>query len=143
MHRVLLDSNVLASALAGFHQRDSVTVRVLKHMLAAESVIVISNHIHAEIGRALASPIFRDRMTAEERMWAYKTLSTDPFYPVIPVEVDGIASHPEDDVVLGTALAGRAEYLVTSDKALLRLGTFEGIAIVSPPQFLALIESDT
>lgn len=143
MHRVLLDANVLISAFSSYRRSNSVTVRILRSLLTADSnsVIVISEHVHAEVARALASPYFRDRMTGEERLWVYSRLRADPFTYLTPEPVEQVASHGEDDIVLGTALAGEVDYLVTSDRALLRLGEFRGIAIVSPPQFLAIIES--
>ena len=50
--------------------------------------------------------------------------------------VSGVASHPEDDLVLATAISGAAEYLVTGDRQLLALGTFRDIRIVTARQFL-------
>jgi predicted nucleic acid-binding protein len=37
--------------------------------------------------------------------------------------------------VLGTAVAGQADYLVTGDKQLLELGNYQGIPILSPREF--------
>ena len=47
-----------------------------------------------------------------------------------------VCRDPDDDWVLATALAGRAEAIVTGDADLLVLGAFEGIAILSPRQFI-------
>ena len=43
---------------------------------------------------------------------------------------------PDDDWVLATAVAGEAEAIVTGDGGLLALGTFRGVAILSPRQFV-------
>lgn len=43
---------------------------------------------------------------------------------------------PDDDWVLATALAGQAEAIVTGDGDLLTLGSFQGVAILSPRQFI-------
>jgi predicted nucleic acid-binding protein len=40
--------------------------------------------------------------------------------------------------VLGTAVAGKAEHLVTGDDDLVALGSHEAIQIVTPREFLAL-----
>jgi uncharacterized protein len=50
--------------------------------------------------------------------------------------VSGVASHPEDDLILATAASGAADYLVTGDRQLLALGTFYEVRIVSARQFL-------
>ncbi|CAN5337035.1 hypothetical protein BH09CHL1_BH09CHL1_06910 [soil metagenome] len=74
-------------------------------------------------------------------MWAFDAIHHPPFFWIEPLSVDRVASHAEDDVVIGTALAGNVEYLVTSDRQLLKLKNHDGIAIVSPPEFLAILES--
>jgi uncharacterized protein len=51
-----------------------------------------------------------------------------------------ITSDPDDDRVLECAVAAGAHYIVTGDRRhLLPLGTFRGIAIISPAEFLALV----
>jgi predicted nucleic acid-binding protein len=55
---------------------------------------------------------------------------------VTPVVLDAhVCRDPDDDVVLGTAVAGKCEAIVTGDKDLLDLGSYEGIVIVSPRTF--------
>lgn len=62
---------------------------------------------------------------------------------VAPVSIHTpVATHPEDDLILATAVAGNAEYLVTGDRQLLALGTYEGVRIVSAAEFLAVLEAD-
>ena len=46
----------------------------------------------------------------------------------------------DDDVVLATALAGKADVIVTGDDDLLVLKEFRGIRILSPRQFLELLD---
>jgi putative PIN family toxin of toxin-antitoxin system len=48
---------------------------------------------------------------------------------------------PADDALLEAAVAGDAQYIVTGDRDLLVLGSFEGVQIVTPAQFVALLES--
>ncbi len=43
---------------------------------------------------------------------------------------------PDDDWVLATAIAGRAEAIVTGDGDLLTLGVYEGVAILTPRQLI-------
>jgi predicted nucleic acid-binding protein len=43
-------------------------------------------------------------------------------------------------MIVACALAARAGYIVTRDKDLLSLGAHEGIRIVTPRQFLDLLE---
>jgi predicted nucleic acid-binding protein len=56
--------------------------------------------------------------------------------------VQGVATHPEDDVMLATAISGGVDNLVTGDRRLREVGSIEGIAILSPREFLDLLTSE-
>ena len=56
-------------------------------------------------------------------------------------EIRPVCRDPNDDMFLATALAARADYLVTEDKDLLVLGDFEGTMIIDCAAFLRIIES--
>lgn len=47
----------------------------------------------------------------------------------------------EDDLVLATAIAGEARFLVTGDKHLQRIDHYQGTIILSPRQFLDVLET--
>jgi len=51
-----------------------------------------------------------------------------------------IAEDEADDRILECAVEAGSEYIVTWDKDLLRLRTYEGIKIVTAPEFMKLIE---
>jgi uncharacterized protein len=47
-----------------------------------------------------------------------------------------VPNDPKDDPIIATAVAEKADYLVTGDQAhLLPLGQYDGIRIVSPREF--------
>ena len=48
---------------------------------------------------------------------------------------------PDDDEVLATALAAKAEIILTGDKDLLTLKEFQGIKILSPRQFIECMDA--
>ena len=56
-------------------------------------------------------------------------------------EIEAIADDPDDDMYLACAVEGGADYIVSGDQHLLKLGTFEGIKIVTPAQFLEILEN--
>ncbi|HTC22198.1 MAG TPA: putative toxin-antitoxin system toxin component, PIN family, partial [bacterium] len=59
---------------------------------------------------------------------------------VIPRKLDKpVCEDPSDDPILGTALAGMADFLVSGDKDLLSLKRYEQIRIVSPREYWAKI----
>ncbi|MFN7550504.1 MAG: putative toxin-antitoxin system toxin component, PIN family, partial [Pseudomonadota bacterium] len=56
---------------------------------------------------------------------------------VRPVAVVGIAPDPDDDVVIGTALAARADLVVTGDRSLLAVGAHRDVRILGVSEALA------
>ena len=56
--------------------------------------------------------------------------------------IRGIAVDDEDDVILGTAVAGEVDYLVTGDKPLRALGRHQNVVILSPREFLDILVFD-
>ncbi len=59
---------------------------------------------------------------------------------VEPVHIERVTRTEADDVVLATAVAGAAEVLVTGDKELLGMDSYEGIQIQSPRDFADTLE---
>ena len=59
--------------------------------------------------------------------------------PVAPGRTIAICRDPKDDKYLELAAAGQADVIVTGDDDLLVLDPFEGIPIVGPAQFLAML----
>jgi uncharacterized protein len=60
---------------------------------------------------------------------------------VQPISTLRLAPDPDDDVVIGTALAAKAHYLVTGDQALLSVTRYEGGRIISVSGFLEAVVS--
>lgn len=58
---------------------------------------------------------------------------------VRPTPTPRIVSDPDDNVVVGTALAAKAGLLVTRDRPLLSVSEYQGVKIVSVSEALALI----
>lgn len=51
------------------------------------------------------------------------------------VKLPGVTRDPKDDAVVACAVEGKADYIVSGDKDLLVLGTYQDIQIVTPSQF--------
>jgi predicted nucleic acid-binding protein len=81
------------------------------------------------------------RIPASESTESIDALKQDAQLIAITVTISGVASHPEDDLVLAAAVSATADYLVTGDKQLQRLGAYQGDTIVSPRQFLTLLDA--
>lgn len=60
-----------------------------------------------------------------------------------PVSTPRIAPDPDDDVVIGTALAAKAELVVTGDKPLLTVSEHQGVRIVGVAQASEIIDASS
>lgn len=122
--RIALDTNVL---LAAFATR-GLCEALLETCLAGHE-IVTSDHILGELRRHLSGKLGLPERRADEIV----AFLRDHAERVVPAAVPrAVLGDAEDLPVLGTAVAGRCDMLVTGDAELLSLGRFEGVPIVTP-----------
>lgn len=122
--RVVLDTNVL---LAAFATRG--LCEALYAVCLAHHEIVVSAHILRELRRHLTGKL---RMAARPAD-AIVAFVREHAEVVAPAEVAATACRDRDDLpVLGTAVAARADALVTGDRDLLALERHAGIPILTP-----------
>lgn len=139
MIHATLDTNVLAPGIAG---AGSASNRLFRLWRDDAFTLIISRHILDEPQRALQDPYFAARVPGAEVDEAMRQLTANATVVELSVEVQGVATHPEDDLVLATAISGEASVLCTRDKQLLKLRAFEGIEILSPGEFLDRIAGE-
>lgn len=141
MIRALLDTNVLASAIAGASNQNNTPGELFRRWRKGSFVLVTSDHILAEIARTLRNPYFRERVSDIDAYQALRAFQRWGEHALLSVDVIGVASHPEDDLVLSAAISARVDYLVTGDRMLLKLRTFEDVTILNPSVFLSVLDS--
>ena len=103
--------------------------------------LIMSEYLFAEVERTLAKPFFRSLLSSARIADFLQMLRVDATFVPLTETVVGVATHPEDDFVLATAASARADFLVTGDHDLLRLGAFRGTVIVSARDYLAMLPS--
>jgi uncharacterized protein len=140
--RAVLDANVLASGLVGLLKADSVPGEIFRRTLTNALVNVTSEAILREVERAISKDYFRRALIDTDLQSILAALRRRSVVVPITFTVSGVASHPEDDLVLATAVSGDADYLATGDKQLLTLGTLRSIRIVSPRRFLEILDDE-
>lgn len=137
--RAVLDTNVLVSGVTGFAIDGSIPGSILRAWRDGAFELVTSPHILAEFARALTKPYFRRRLSPMQIEAAVELFATESIV-VSPREPrPDVAPDPADDLVLATALASAADYLVTGDRELQELREHDGIAIITPAAFLELL----
>jgi len=50
-----------------------------------------------------------------------------------------VCSDPDDDIFIAAAIAGKAEMIVSGDKALRRVSGYQGINILGPGEFVRVL----
>lgn len=136
--RAVLDTNVVVSAL--FSPRGS-PAAILQAWRRAALEWWTSPDLLDELARVLHRPLSLQRLgwsgdEAEVFMDGVRARVAT----VTPEErLRVVAADPSDDRVLEAAVASRADCIVTGDRHLLELADYEGIPILSPSRFAALL----
>jgi putative PIN family toxin of toxin-antitoxin system len=125
--RVFLDTNVIVSATA----TRGLCADVFREVLLSHELIV-SEPLLAEVSRVLSTKFGAN---AEMIETVIQILNQDTIFSQ-PLDSPDVTIRDRDDLlILASALAGRAEVLITGDKELLDLGSIQNLEIISPRQF--------
>lgn len=139
--RAVLDTNVSVSA---FLSPGGAPHRILEALEGGAFTMVTSEALHSELEEVLARPRLRERSARNEAelqdflvgLRDRATIVT-PSFKLVVIDRD-----PTDNAVLEAAVEGRADFIVTGDRDLLDVGNYEGILIVTPAAFLAILAAE-
>ncbi|MGH2561939.1 MAG: putative toxin-antitoxin system toxin component, PIN family [Thermomicrobiales bacterium] len=140
MNRAVFDANVFASGFAAIRTSSSTPGELVRQWRVRRFALVLSDQVLEETRRTPRKPYFQQHLTAAQAASAVQLLRVKAERVLITVVIEGVATHPEDDLVLATAVAAKARYLVTGDKKLQRLRRYRGVTILSPREFLTLLD---
>jgi hypothetical protein len=127
--RIVLDTNILVSALIESRGPSAVLLNAWRDSAFA---LVSSRAQLEELRDVLARPRLQKWITSNE---AAKLLDSFPEQAVMVEPAEGIdlSPDPDDNAIIATAIAGRADMIVSGDKShMLSLGYAAGIPIVTP-----------
>lgn len=142
MSSAVLDANVLVSGFVGFRNPDSTPGKLLRLWRAGQFHLIVSEHVLSELVRTLQKPYFQRRLTPEQISGGHALLRRRARLTSLTVQVQVVATHPEDDLVLATAVSGQVDYLVTGDTRLQQLVSYRGVTILSPRAFLGVLRQE-
>ena len=136
-HRVVLDTNVLVSAiLFGGPPRD-----VLELAISGTIHCSLSPSILDELRDVLCRAKFGFSLEQSLRVIEELQAVCDVVHPGDRVRV--LTSDPDDNMILECAVSANAAFIVSGDRHLLDLGQYQGIVIVRPVEYLRTIRSTT
>jgi putative PIN family toxin of toxin-antitoxin system len=131
----VFDTNIIASAI---FWHTSTARRCLAGLARRQFRLAVSNEIASEYALTCAAlRVERPRQNHSGPLaWL---LSRAAYFEPAPLGKQR-SRDPKDDPLLACALAARADYLISNDRDLLVLGKPFGISIVTPAEFLSVLE---
>jgi hypothetical protein len=138
--RVVLDANVFVSSILS---AAGTPARILDAWRAERFQLLISDAILDEIGRVLRYPkiVNRHLWTETEIDRFLYSLASVAIKTPGSLTLNVIIDDPSDNRYLECAVEGSADVIVSGDRDLLALHTYQGIAIVRPSAFLEHVAS--
>jgi putative PIN family toxin of toxin-antitoxin system len=125
---VTLDTSVLVAAQI---TTAGTCADIVRHTLR-EHRLVLSDYILEEFERTLTKKLRYPAEVARSFVEDYRAVANI----IDPVPVDpALCRDPADAAILGTALAAKADMLVTVDRDLLDITATVGVDIVNPSEF--------
>lgn len=138
MLSVVFDANIYISAII---RSDGIPAKLISLWRQNAFEVLATESIFAEVRNVAMRP--RVRRLHKLKPEAIKEVANRFCLgaKILPgnLELNVVKSDPNDNHVLACAVEGKADYLVTGDKAhLLLLKEYKGIKIVTPAEFLKL-----
>lgn len=127
--RVVADTNIFISAL----MFGGLPGRFLDLALNRRFTLVTSEALLDELDEKLCCKFAvseRDALAIRAKLESNADLINPDF------ELNAVPEDPDDNRILECAVAGKADWIVSGDRHLLRLESYDGIAIVTVRQFL-------
>jgi putative PIN family toxin of toxin-antitoxin system len=127
--KVVFDTNIFVSALA---IPGGQAERAIDLVIDARAKLIVSKNIIHEVLRVLAQKFSK----GPEELSRTAVFLSELGELVIPREKLAVLDDEPDNRILECAVAGRADIIVTGDRAMLNLKKYQGIRILSLRQFL-------
>jgi uncharacterized protein len=140
MIRAVLDTNIIISALFW----KGLPRAVFDAAIDKQYFALTTEALTSELIRVLSYPKFAQQianlaLNTEQLVADYLAITI----AVLPAEIlPGVVRDPKDLAVLACAVGGQADCIVSGDKDLLTLGTYENIPILNAEQFLVRLSAE-
>lgn len=133
--RVVLDTNVLVSVLLFTGE----LARVAGLWQNGEIIPLISKETYDELRAVLAYPKFSLSPGEIQEIIAKEIL---PYFEVVEISknITGVSRDPEDDKFIACAICGSADFIVSGDKDLTDLRSYQTVRILRVHDFLRMFK---
>jgi len=133
---IVLDTNVL---LSGLMIPDSIPGKIIQAWQNAHFDFALSEPMLEEISRVLAYSKIKKRLNWDQDKINQFILLLRFKTDIVSLEgiIANVPTDPNDNMVLATYIASKAEYLISGDSDLLNLGS--EYTVLSPSEFVKLL----
>ena len=136
--KAVVDTNVIIS---GAIKPQGTVGAVLQRLRRRDYTLLLSRETLNEVVAVLHRPRLRLKYQLRERsvraILRLIVLRSELVEPNVQVAV---CRNPHDNKFLEVAVSGKADVIVSGDNDLLTLASYAGVAIVSPGQFLTMLD---
>jgi putative PIN family toxin of toxin-antitoxin system len=138
MLKAVVDTNVLIS---GTIRKSGHPNRIMSAWREGLFVLVTSESLIEEAGRVFRYPRISQKYGLTEGQINRVLKSLERYALVTPgkLKINVIKEDPDDNQVIVAAVEAEADCMVSGDPHLLNLGSYRGIEIVSPGQFVKML----
>ncbi len=144
MMRIVLDTNVMVSAILSPR---STSAQIMRLVLDGVVNLIISHDILDETLRVIRYPklvnlMKKNSVALKEVEYVIDRLSAIAVVTPGKLTLDVIQDDPSDNKILACAVEGEADFIISGDHHLFELKEFQGIMIVNPSTFVAIIKRE-
>lgn len=130
---IVLDTNVFISGI--YWSGDS--ERILNYWFDNRFEVICSIKIIEEIIKTLMN--FKVQLEFNNLLLWINIISGKSVIIEPIVKLNVVKDDPDDNKFIEAAVTGKADYIITQDNHLLRIGKFQDVEIMTPSEFLKLI----
>ena len=127
--RAVIDTNVLLSGILW----KGLPGKVVEEWKLGKFQLVVTHEILAEYHATFKRFVGRNEIDVED---VIQTIAEKALW-CSPINLsEAVCTDPDDDKFIAAAIGGNAKYIVSGDKALLAVGSYGGVEIVTVKKFL-------
>jgi len=140
MLRVVIDTNVLVSSVISKKGAPAFLIQAwsegLFNLVISEAIITEIERVLSEHSLKQVFNISNDQITRLVELLRRNSI----LVPGSAAVAGAVPADPTDEMFIAAALDGNADVIVSGDKDLLEIESFQGVAILTPRQFLDRIQ---
>jgi putative PIN family toxin of toxin-antitoxin system len=135
--RAVFDTNLFVSYLLS--HRPPIATLLDVHLAQDNFMLLTAPPLLLELERVLDYPKLKRYYAEEEKKRFLALLGAVSKIVALPEAIPSISRDPDDDWVIACAVVGKADFIVSGDKDLLELDQIDEIKILTPAQFLEIL----